>query len=76
MKQLPWQVLATPPLSAAEHGSVALAPWRTFEHNLVRCRLLVLCADAVGNKLLMLFFPFLRKWTYTRMHEQVGGAVL
>jgi hypothetical protein len=28
--------------------------------------------DAVGNKLLMLFFPFLRKWTYARMHEQVG----
>lgn len=27
---------------------------------------------AVGNKLLMLFFPFLRKWTYARMHEQVG----
>jgi hypothetical protein len=26
---------------------------------------------AVGNKLLMLFFPFLRKWTYARMHEQV-----
>lgn len=30
---------------------------------------------AVGNKLLMLFFPFLRKWTYARMHEQVRVAV-
>jgi hypothetical protein len=30
------------------------------------------CDAAVGNKLLMLFFPFLRKWTYARMHEQVG----
>jgi hypothetical protein len=29
-------------------------------------------AAAVGNKLLMLFFPFLRKWTYARMHEQVS----
>jgi hypothetical protein len=28
-------------------------------------------AVTVGNKLLMLFFPFLRKWTYARMHEQV-----
>lgn len=28
----------------------------------------------VGNKLLMLFFPFLRKWTYARMHEQIAGG--
>jgi hypothetical protein len=27
----------------------------------------------VGNKLLMLFLPFLRKWTYTRVHEQVDA---
>jgi hypothetical protein len=31
-------------------------------------------AAAVGNKLLMLFFPFLRKWTYARMHEQVSSS--
>jgi hypothetical protein len=26
----------------------------------------------VANKLLMLLVPFLSKWTYARMHEQVG----
>jgi hypothetical protein len=34
----------------------------------------VFVAAAVGNKLLMLFFPFLRKWTYARMHEQVSSS--
>ena len=28
---------------------------------------------AVGNKLFMLVAPFLTKWTYTRLHEQVGS---
>jgi hypothetical protein len=28
----------------------------------------------VANKLLMLLVPFLSKWTYARMHEQVGIA--
>lgn len=33
--------------------------------------LLLLLRLAVANKLLMLLVPFLGKWTYARMHEQV-----
>jgi len=28
----------------------------------------------VGNKLFMLVAPFLTKWTYTRLHEQIAGG--
>jgi hypothetical protein len=34
--------------------------------------LCLLCSSAVANKLLMLLVPFLSKWTYARMHEQVS----
>eukprot|EP00879_Flechtneria_rotunda_P033187 GHRR01036732.1.p1 GENE.GHRR01036732.1~~GHRR01036732.1.p1 ORF type:complete len:249 (+),score=56.41 GHRR01036732.1:283-1029(+) len=32
------------------------------------------CCCAVASKLLMLLTPFLGKWTYTRMHEQIAGG--
>jgi len=34
------------------------------------------CYDVVGQKLLMLMFPFLKKWTYSRIPDQVGWNVL
>lgn len=28
----------------------------------------------VTSKLLMLLAPYLRRWTYTRLHEQIAGG--
>ena len=42
----------------------------------LRAERLVYGPWAVRRKLLMLLAPFLRRWTYTRHHEQVRGRVL